>query len=326
LLCAIVLVSTMTTRFIVRPLVAITDSMRRLSDGDLGIEIDEVDRRDEIGILARALKVFHAHSVALRQREMELRSARDQAVLANRSKSEFLANMSHELRTPLNAVIGFSALIVDKVFGELGDARYDEFASDIHHSGTHLLAIINDILDLSKIDAGQMNLSERIFDAAALCDAALAIIAPKAAESHVAIERCEIADTILVWGDERLLKQALLNLLSNAAKFSHPNGRVRLNIAVAGDGGIEFRVTDQGIGMRQADIPKAMEPFVQLDGSLQRRYEGTGLGLPLAKVMVEMHGGTLTIDSVESVGTVVTIRLPPARRRVVSAPVKRVAA
>src|SRR5205814_6086336 len=138
---------------------------------DLNIEIAETDRRDEIGVLARALAIFREHSLALRQRELELRAARDEAILADRSKSEFLANMSHELRTPLNAVLGFAELMRDEIFGKLGDPRYRGYAADIHSSGAHLLGIINNILDLAKIDAGKMALHEQEIDLAALCAA-----------------------------------------------------------------------------------------------------------------------------------------------------------
>jgi signal transduction histidine kinase len=315
LFCAILMVSWISTRLIIRPLTTITDSMGRLSRGDLNIEIENAERRDEIGILARALTVFREHSLALRQREAELRAARDAAIVADRSKSEFLANMSHELRTPLNAVIGFAELMRDETFGALGNDRYRGYAADIHGSGTHLLAIINDILDLAKIDAGSMTLREYAFDLASLCRAALRIVWPRAIAAEITIELSEAPARSLIWADERLLKQALLNLLSNAVKFSHPGGAVRVEVIDVGEGPIEIRVSDRGIGMREVDIPAVLQPFVQIDGSLQRRYDGTGLGLPLTKSIVEIHGGELVIESTLGVGTAIAMRLPATRRR-----------
>jgi signal transduction histidine kinase len=315
LFCAILMVGWISTHLIIRPLTTITDAMGRLSQGDLDIEIENAERRDEIGILARALTVFREHSLALRQREAELRAARDAAIVADRSKSEFLANMSHELRTPLNAVIGFAELMRDETFGALGNERYRGYAADIHGSGTHLLAIINDILDLAKIDAGSMTLRELEFDLAALCRAALRIVWPRAIASEITIALSEVPAQSRVWADERLLKQALLNLLSNAVKFSHPGGEVRVEVIDVPEGPIEIRVSDRGMGMRAEDIPAVLQPFVQIDGSLQRRYDGTGLGLPLTKSIVEIHGGELVIDSTPGVGTAITIRLPATRRR-----------
>jgi signal transduction histidine kinase len=315
LFCAMLMVIWITRRLILRPLTTITDAMGRLSRGDLEIEIDEVERRDEIGILARALKVFREHSLALRQREIELRTARDAAINADRSKSEFLANMSHELRTPLNAVIGFAEMMRDEVFGELGNDRYRSYAADIHGSGSHLLAIINDILDLAKIDAGSMQLREQEIDLVSLCKAALTIVWPRALQAGITIDMSGVPEDCALWADERLLKQALLNLLANAVKFSHPNGKVRITATLAREGSIEIRVVDTGIGMRAEDIPLVLKPFVQIDGSLQRRYEGTGLGLPLTKSIVGIHGGELAIESAPGVGTTVTVRLPADRRR-----------
>ncbi len=320
LFCAILMVSWITSRLIIRPLAAITDSMGRLSRGDLDIAIDHADRRDEIGVLARALMVFREHGLALRQREAELRAARDAAIVADRSKTQFLANMSHELRTPLNAVIGFAELMRDEMFGALGE-RYRGYAADIHCSGTHLLAIINDILDLAKIDSGSMALREHEFDLASLCRAALRIIWPRALEAGITIEIDEVPAPSTIWADERLLKQALLNLLSNAVKFSPPGGEVRVAVVIEEEA-IEIRVSDRGIGMRAEDIPAVLEPFVQIDGSMQRRYSGTGLGLPLTKSIVEIHGGALVIASALGAGTTVTLRLPASRRRI-AAPAPR---
>ena len=320
---AVLLVGWITTRVIIRPLTKITDAMGRLTLGDLQVVIEDGDRRDEIGVLARALKVFRAHGVALRHHEAELRAARDAAIVADRAKSEFLANMSHELRTPLNAVIGFAELMRDEVFGKLGNDRYRGYAADIQSSAAHLLAIINDILDLAKIDAGSMDLHESHVDLAALCAASLTIIGPRALKAGITLDAGAVPKHAMIWADERLLKQAVINLLSNAVKFSPPGDTVRLAVlmneadgsAGDGEGPIEISVADHGIGMRKEDIPRVVKPFVQIDGALQRRYDGTGLGLPLTKSIVEIHGGELDIDSAPGAGTIVTIRLPASRRR-----------
>jgi signal transduction histidine kinase len=321
LACAIALVTWIMRRFVVRPLAEITGSMGRLSDGDLDIMIHDVERKDEIGVLARALRVFREHGIALRHREAELRTARDEAIFANRSKSEFLAIMSHELRTPLNAIIGFSAVMRDETFGALGNARYRSYANDIHSSGAHLLAIINDILDLAKIDAGRMELHEENVDLVALCAAALRMMGPRADEEHILLRYAGSAEPLMVRIDERLLKQAFLNLVSNAVKFSHPGGEIDIDVRAAEDGAVEIRVIDRGIGMRDDDIPLALKPFVQIENAMRRRYQGTGLGLSLSKAIAELHGGALVIESQIGAGTTATIRLPAKRRQAAGADV-----
>jgi signal transduction histidine kinase len=302
-------------RFVLRPLSELTGSMGRLSDGDLDITIHDVERKDEIGVLARALRVFREHSITLRRHEIELRTARDEAIFANRSKSEFLAIMSHELRTPLNAIIGFSAVMRDETFGALGNARYRSYANDIHSSGAHLLAIINDILDLAKIDAGRMELHEEDVDLVALCAAALRMMGPRADEEHILLRYEGSAEPLMMRIDERLLKQAFLNLVSNAVKFSHPGGEVDIDLCTAEDGAVDIRVTDRGIGMRHNDIPLALKPFVQIENAMRRRYHGTGLGLSLSKAIAELHGGALALESHLGEGTIATIRLPAGRRQ-----------
>jgi signal transduction histidine kinase len=321
--CAVVMVGWITTRLIIWPLTEITDAMGRLSRGDLDITIEDGGRRDEIGTLAQALRVFREHGIAVRQHESELRAARDSAIVADRSKSEFLANMSHELRTPLNAVIGFADLMRAEIFGKLGDDRYRGYAADIQSAAGHLLAIINDILDLAKIDAGSMELHEAEIDLAAVCNAALTIIGPRALKAGIALDASAVPPRAVIWADERLIKQAVINLLSNAVKFSPSGGAVSLavtlNGAADGERPVEISIADHGIGMREEDIPRVLKPFVQIDGALQRRYDGTGLGLPLTNSIVEIHGGALAIDSAPGIGTTVTIRLPAARRRDTSA-------
>ncbi len=245
--------------------------------------------------------------------EADLRSAMDRAEFANRSKSEFLANMSHELRTPLNAIIGFAQVLQDEMFGALGDPRYRDYATDINDSGQHLLNLINDILDLSKIEAGKGELLEDDIDVPPLLRSALNMVRERATSGDVTLET-EIPDGLpALHADERKLKQILVNLLSNAVKFTKPGGVVTLRTWSNVESGYLFQVQDTGIGMSQEDIPKALSPFGQVDSALNRQYEGTGLGLPLSKTLTELHGGSLDLQSEPGVGTTVTLRLPAAR-------------
>jgi signal transduction histidine kinase len=242
-----------------------------------------------------------------------LRQAKEQAELADRSKSQFLANMSHELRTPLNAVIGFSEIMTDRLFGPLGDPRYEEYARDIRESGRHLLTLINDILDLSKIEARQATLREEQVSLAEVVDACVRLVDDRAQRGNLALAIADFDEFPPLWADRIKLKQILLNLLSNAIKFTPAGGSVGLSGARNRDGSIVVRVTDTGIGMRAQDIPTALQPFRQVESSLSRKHEGTGLGLPLTKAIVEMHGGTLAIASTPGKGTTVSFTIPAER-------------
>jgi len=245
---------------------------------------------------------------------LELRERESNAALANRSKSEFLANMSHELRTPLNAIIGFSEMIGGEMLGAIGQPKYLEYASDIHSSATHLLALINDILDLSKIEAGNEELVEEAVLVSDLLGSVITLVKSRAHESGVQL-LTEPADELpVLLADSRKLKQILVNLLTNAIKFTPEKGCVTLAAKTDADTGeFLFIVTDTGIGMAAEDIPKALSAFNQLDRQFGRKHEGTGLGLPLTKRMVEMHFGTLTVESQLGEGTTITVRLPTTR-------------
>jgi two-component system, cell cycle sensor histidine kinase PleC len=238
--------------------------------------------------------------------------ARLDAETASRVKSEFLANMSHELRTPLNAIIGFSEVLRDALIGPV-DRRHREYAKDIHDSGRHLLRVINDVLDLSKVEVGRLELCEEPVNIEAVLYECRSLIAEPARKAEVQVIVDTPQDLPLVLGDALRLKQIVLNLVSNAVKFTRAGGRVVVVASTKPDGGIAIAVTDTGIGMNPNEIPKALEPFRQLDSSFARRFEGTGLGLPLAKRLTELHGGTLGIDSAVGFGTTVTLALPPER-------------
>lgn len=238
-----------------------------------------------------------------------MRAAKEAAELADRAKSEFLANMSHELRTPLNAVLGFSELMVGEAFGPLGNDRYRSYAQDIHSSGSHLLGIINDILDLSKAAAGQLKLVEDWISAHNVVASVCRLIQPRIDEGKLSLSVDILPGTLILCVDERLLKQMLLNLLSNACKFTPPGGHICCSVSCDATG-VAFAVTDTGVGIPAEHLERVLEPFIQVDSSLIRRHEGTGLGLPLVKAMAELHGGTLRLASELGSGTTATLILP----------------
>jgi PAS domain S-box-containing protein len=242
----------------------------------------------------------------------ELARQKEVAELANRTKSEMLANVSHELRTPLNAIIGFSDMMRLEILGPIGLETYKGYSSDILSSGQHLLEIINDILDISAVEAGQVALAVEELTPAVLVDSVLPLVRERAEREGVALEADIPPDLPPLKADRRRLKQILLNLLSNAVKFTPRGGKVEVR-AFAGRGagdGVVFEIADTGVGMDEAGLVKAMLPFGQVDGGVNRRHEGTGLGLPLTKALVELHGGALDLKSALGVGTTATVRLP----------------
>jgi signal transduction histidine kinase len=272
-----------------------------------------------IGVLVSRLKRSLAESRGLAavavQRNEELLAAKLEAERGNRAKSEFLASMSHELRTPLNSILGFSEVLKLEQFGPLGAPNYKEYAADIHGSGEHLLAIINDILDMARIEAGKVELKEDEVDLHELAPQCLRLLRDRAAKGEVELRDELPAELPNLWADARLLKQILLNLLSNAVKFTEPGGRVTLSALPSGDGGLVIAVADTGIGIPPEMQAKVLEAFTQADGGRSRRFEGTGLGLPICRGLVALHGGELQLRSVAGEGTVVTVRLPPPRLR-----------
>jgi signal transduction histidine kinase len=251
----------------------------------------------------------------LERKNAELADALDRSEAASRAKSEFLAHMSHELRTPLNAIIGFAELILAELHGPLGSARYADYLGDIRDSGSHLLRIINDILDLSKAEAGKMELDEDEIDAEEVVASVCRLVRHRTEAARLEFEQCVAPGLPRLMADERKLKQMLLNLLSNAVKFTPPGGRVTIEADVTEAGELRLAVLDTGIGISAADLERVLEPFAQVDGPLARKYEGTGLGLPLTRAMVERHGGRFELESRLGEGTRAALFLPASRLR-----------
>lgn len=245
--------------------------------------------------------------------EFEIIKAKEAAEFADRSKTEFLAHMSHELRTPLNAIIGFSEMIAAAPFGPVGSPKYVEYARDIHKSGHHLLDLINDVLDLSKIEAGKLELRETCVSLPDLIEQCVSLLRARAESAHVALSVEMPDDLRLLRADERAVKQVMLNLLSNAVKFTPGGGTVVTRIEHRRGKGLALSVTDSGIGMSPEEIEIAMTPFGQIDSKLARQHVGTGLGLPLTRSLVQLHGGDLTVTSSKGVGTTVTAIFPGER-------------
>ena len=243
----------------------------------------------------------------------DLALARQEAEEVSRAKSEFLTAMSHELRTPLNAVIGFAQLMRDETLGSLGNDSYRIYAESIYGSGQNLLDLINDILDLSEVQSGRDQVHDETIVVPELVAAVMALVGNRPRAQGVGILTEVTDDLPLLRADPRKLKQVLVNLMANAIKFTESGGRVTLKMWCRPNSGFVFQVADTGIGMKLDDIPKALSLFGQVDGRLSRKYQGTGLGLPLSKSLVELHSGSLDLQSEIDVGTTVTIRLPAER-------------
>jgi signal transduction histidine kinase len=254
-----------------------------------------------------------AQARQLEAQARELEQARDAALQANRAKSEFLAYMSHELRSPMNAIVGFSEMMKREVMGPISPPKYREYAEDIYGSATHLLSLINDILDLSKAEAGKLQLVESAVDLAAAAEAARRLVAVRAADSHIVLRKKLPANLPLLSGDERMVKQMILNLLANAIKFTPARGIVTLSTGCDESGALFASVADTGPGIAAAEIPRILEAYGRAESAERGAAEGTGLGLTLVKAMIERHGGTLRIESEPGRGSTFTLRFPRER-------------
>ncbi|HTP83890.1 MAG TPA: ATP-binding protein [Alphaproteobacteria bacterium] len=270
--------------------------------------------RNAIGVAGLEGIVINSRDITVRKQiEADLQRAKTAAEAASRAKSAFLANMSHELRTPLNAVIGFSEVIRNQVLGPVGIERYREYATDINGAGRHLLEIINDILDLSKLDAMKLQLHEEWCVVADLVASTVTILRGEAETKDLRLSIDVPASLPALWVDPLRIRQVLTNLLSNAVKFTPAGGQVSLSAAVEASGELALVIRDTGIGMTEAQIETALQPFGQANVSLNRPQQGTGLGLPLAKRLIELHGGRLDIVSTPDAGTEMTVRMPASR-------------
>ena len=298
---------------------------RRTRDGGLvsvGTNITLLKRHEErlrdsekrlmatIGDLSASRHKLERQKTELSHANANYQAEKDRAEAANTAKSEFLANMSHELRTPLNAILGFSEILLAEMFGPVGSPKYSEYARDIHDSGKHLLHVINDILDMSKIEAGHMRINQEKVDLAPLVEETLRLTAIQAAQKNISIQQ-RVCKDMHMTGDRRAMKQIMLNLLSNAVKFTGNGGRVELRTHIH-QGGLMLTIADTGIGIPSTAIKKIGQPFEQVQSQYAKSQGGSGLGLAISRSLVKLHGGTMKIRSCEGKGTVVTLIIPHA--------------
>jgi signal transduction histidine kinase len=265
-----------------------------------------------------AIVSVYSDVTELRASERKLIQARNQAEMANRAKSEFLANMSHELRTPLNAIIGFSEIIAHELFGPLGNEKYLDYMKDIHKSSLHLLSVIKAVLDMSKIEAGKLELSKEWLNIRHLIGEVIRMMREQAESRGIELSIKLSDEEVDIWADELAMKQIFLNLLSNAIKFSRDGGEVCIRVVSDQPDLVIVQFEDHGIGMNEEELERALQPFGQAKPSTTRNYGGTGLGLPITKGLIEAHGGKLAIESRAGQGTIARISLPTERKPLIA--------
>jgi two-component system cell cycle sensor histidine kinase PleC len=271
-------------------------------------------KSSELTNAGRSLLEVNANLERLvQERTEELKAVRDDALAASKAKSEFLTSMSHELRTPLNAIIGFSEIMRIELMGPIENALYRNYAGNIHDSGQHLLGVINDILDVSKIEAGRMELHEGICDVAEIIAEVVRLLGDNACRAGVVVHIALQPGLPRITADQGKIRQILLNLLSNSIKFTPKDGIITVSAQLSASGAFVFAVADTGVGIPAAEIENVMEAFVQLGDVLTRAQNGSGLGLPLCKALTEMHSGFLALESEVGKGTCVTVSLPKLR-------------
>ena len=301
-------------KILARPIVAVADAASQVAAGKLDTRVGSPARRTPRE-LRRLFESFNAMVGELKRREEGLQEARTEAEAANCSKTEFLHNMSHELRTPLNAIIGFADAMKQEIFGPVGRPEYRDYLDNIQQSGDHLLAIINDILDLAKIESGNYALHDESIDMAGAVTLCVRLVGERVEQTGPTVH-VDVADGVPpLKADDRAVKQILINLLSNAVKFTPAGGQIRVRVSLNTLGGADLSVSDTGIGIAKEDIVTAVAHFGQVDGSLSRRYMGTGLGLPLVAWLAKLHGADMRIDSEVGLGTTVTVSFPCERLR-----------
>ena len=275
-----------------------------------GISTDITERKKAEAILKDYSKRLEG-TVATRTRE--LKAAKEEAEYANRAKTEFLANMSHDLRTPLNVIVGFAEMMETRTFGPLGDPHYEEYVIDIRDSGSLLINLIDDILDISKVEAGKYELYEETLDITSLIQSSVKMISTLAEARKLHLVTNIEPNIPMLRGDEKVITQILNNLLSNAIKFTPADGEITASAKTDEDGSINVLIADTGKGMSRHGITKALKPFEQTDGAHSKRHEGTGLGLYLCQKFIKLHGGDIKLQSKVGKGTTVTVRFPPER-------------
>ncbi len=310
-LLASLLVALWSARDLSAPIEQLNRLTARYGRGDYDAEAP-VHREDEIGDLADSLRRMARNLKETTVSRDQLERAVEDALRASRGKSEFIALMSHELRTPLNAVIGFAQMMKGEVLGPIGNRRYREYAGDIHESAMELLEMVNEILDSAKFEAGHQELREENLDLAVLIDSTLRLFTDRAARHDLRLQADLGSDLPLLTADRLMMRQILNNLLSNAVKFTLEGGTITVRAGRTSES-LWLAVQDSGIGMAPEDIPKALTPYMQIDSAQNREHRGTGLGLPLVKALVELHGGSLMIDSAPGIGTTITLFFPQER-------------